>query len=108
MYTNQSSVTILRGCLPTPPLTHHFVLSKKLMLTLGQGRGRRTTEFCIYFCSQVNELRSAENLIASRSYLQLKLAAVLRGGEREQLLRHRSKSSNKRFNRNFARLSPFL
>ena len=31
---------ILRGCLPTPPLTHHFVLSKKLVLAMGQGRGR--------------------------------------------------------------------
>ena len=31
---------ILRGSLPTPPLTHHFVLSKKLVLAMGQGRGR--------------------------------------------------------------------
>ena len=31
---------ILRGCLPTSPLTHHFVLSKKLVLAMGQGRGR--------------------------------------------------------------------
>ena len=26
---------ILRGCLSTPPLTHHFVLSKKLVSVMG-------------------------------------------------------------------------